>query len=340
MNNAVNIDPTDLASCGVVNDPKSLAQSLFREIEKPAHIGTSGFFDPTNPDDPEASVQIVLERVESEGKELFRLKEPIGYWDEHIGGIVVPHNLAHFFTDLTSVPQLMTWLIPRTGTHLPAALIHDGLISDPDEPRTYVAREPISRVEADRVFRDAMKDLQTTWVSRWLIWTGVAAASKTKKVVEVDSTGEVAEEIEGLAAKASNFASTQRLWGWLVVLLTVLTVAVLGTIATLEITDCWNVVPGMADQTMLVELAVGLTAAVVIPAFLSGLWGSQWRAGVIAGIALSLLLHVMAALVVIFGLFKTADHVSAGRIGHAILWFASSVTMVSIVATIIALVCR
>ncbi len=335
MTDSTNPKQLTIASCGVVDDPEASDHSLFRDIEKPEHIETSGFFDPTKPHDPDAQVPIVLDRVERNGKELFRLREPIGYWDQHLGGILVPHNLAHFFTDLTSVPQIMTWLIPRTGTHLPAALIHDGLISDPDEPQTYVAMEPISRVAADRVFRDAMRDLGTPWVSRWLVWAAVAAASETKRVLDVEGPDVTPAEPEGLFGRASAFVSTQRLLGWFVVLSTVLSVAVLGTIATLDVIDWWNVVPGMTNQPLLVELAVGFAGAVVIPTLLSALWGSQWRAGVIAGVAMSLLLHITAALLVVYGLFKAADHLSAGRVGRAVLWLGTSASVVGVVTGII-----
>ena len=62
----------------------------------------------------------------------------------------MPANLAHFRTDLTSVPAWFTWLVPRTGVHLPAALIHDGLILSPGEPQTYIASQVIERETADR----------------------------------------------------------------------------------------------------------------------------------------------------------------------------------------------
>ncbi len=326
MKNAVNAD-IDLTECGVVDDPDSPAQPFFQDIEKPAHIDTSGFFNPTKPG---AEIEIVLERFERDGKEVFRLREPIGYWDSHIGGIVVPHNMAQFATDLISVPQLLTWLVPRTGTPLAAALIHDGLIPDPQESQTYIAREPISWVTADRIFRDSMRDLGATLVTRWLLWAAVAAASKVRKSTNPQTTQDAADST----------ALTRRLWGWFVVLSTVITVAVLGTIATLEIADCITIVPGMAGQTKPVELTVGFAAAIATPSLLSVLWGSQWRAGIIAGVAMSLLLHIMAALVVVFGLFKTADYLSAGRVGQAALWFGASASIVGSVAAIIAVFCN
>ena len=186
MNNLANADLNNFVghSIGSRSDASTCLTRL--ELDKPAHIETSGFFCPANPNDPHAVLQIILDRVERGGKEEFQLREPIGYWDKHLGGIVVPHNLKHFVTDLTSVPQLMTWLVPRTGVHLPAALLHDGLVTGPGEPQTYVADQPISRVEADRILRDAMKDLETSWLSRWLIWTGAAVASKTKKRLPTD----------------------------------------------------------------------------------------------------------------------------------------------------------
>src|SRR5690606_38542859 len=61
---------------------------------------------------------------------------------------------------------------------LPAALLHDALVARPDEASYVVASgSDIDRVEADRVFRDAMADTGTGVVRRWIVWTAAAVAT-------------------------------------------------------------------------------------------------------------------------------------------------------------------
>ena len=86
---------------------------------------------------------------------------------------------AGFRTDLTSVPALFTWLVPKTGAHLPAALLHDALVAGRDDPTSYVSTDghEVDRVEADRIFRDAMADTGTGVIRRWIVWTAVTVAT-------------------------------------------------------------------------------------------------------------------------------------------------------------------
>ena len=68
--------------------------------------------------------------------------------------------------------------MPKTGAHLPAALVHDALVAGGGEP-SYDSTEGhvIDRVQADRVFRDAMADTGTGVVRRWIVWSAVTAAT-------------------------------------------------------------------------------------------------------------------------------------------------------------------
>ena len=81
---------------------------------------------PGEPPDPGSDPRIVLERHSEEGVETFALERRLAYRDRHLGELLVPAD-AGFRTDLTSVPALFTWLVPKTGAHLPAALLHDAL---------------------------------------------------------------------------------------------------------------------------------------------------------------------------------------------------------------------
>lgn len=76
--------------------------------------------------------------------------------------IVVP---AGFETDLASTPWLLRWLIPPSGPWQRAAVIHDWL---------YTARpDGWTRVQADRLFREAMAAAGVSLGIRWVLWFGV-----------------------------------------------------------------------------------------------------------------------------------------------------------------------
>jgi hypothetical protein len=277
----------------VVDDPAGHPgpEILEAPIQKPTGVeGESGFFDPDHPESTDGAQSIRITRLVEQDehgndRERFRLDEPIGYWDREVGGILVPANLATFRTDLMSVPRYFAWLVSPTGVHLPAALLHDGLVLNPGEPRSYIANREIDRVTADRIFRSAMRDLKTTWVLRWLIWTAVATATMV----------------------AGPFWRVTR--ERLAVVATVLAVLVGGTLATIDLVDCREPLPWMASRPVWLELLFGGIGAVVIPAVLSVLWWRRWRAGVIAGVALALLVHVTLAIVVVFAVFSTIDAV-------------------------------
>lgn len=71
--------------------------------------------------------------------------------------------------DLASIPGPLTWLVPTYGEHTLAALLHDDLIAN-DTPID-------QRTAADRLFRDALGELDVPWVRRWLLWGGTAVGT-------------------------------------------------------------------------------------------------------------------------------------------------------------------
>ena len=250
---------------------------------------TRTFFDPSTAD---AAPRIQLERVLDEhGNETFLLRKRIGYVDPELGVFLVPVDLETFHCDLTSTPQLFTWLVPQTGKHLPAALVHDAMILGKDEPPTYFG-PTVDRVTADRIFRDGMGELGTSIIRRWLVWTAVAVAS---------------------AWSQPNFV---RRWWWrLVIAVTALAIVVLGGLATVDFFDCRDALPWMwKDRTWGLELMYGGLFAVAVPVVLATLlWWGRWRAGVIFGIGLAFLLHVTLAIVVLLSLYTLAENVVKPR---------------------------
>ena len=226
--------------------------------------------------DPATGGPMVLQ-LEPDGAG-FRILRPFGYRDPRYGEpFVVPSDVATFRTDLASIPWFFAWLVPGLGTHLPAVLLHDGLVVGPNEGKTHVGPD-VDREEADRILRDAMASLGTPVVRRWLMWTAVILATA--------------------------FSTLRPRWRWApLVVGTLLLVAGLGVAATLDLFDVADVLPWMAARPWYVELALGALFAVVVPLVVSVLWGRLWRAGAIAGVALALLLHVTVVVAAIYGIY-------------------------------------
>ncbi|MBO9524409.1 MAG: DUF1353 domain-containing protein [Nocardioidaceae bacterium] len=250
---------------------------------------------PGEPPDPGSDPEIQLLRITTaDGGDEFAMMRRIAYLDRHLGELLVPRATRTFHTDLTSVPALFTWLVPKTGRHLPAALLHDGLVHPPGDP-TYVSteRHVVLRPEADRVLRDAMADTGTGVVRRWLVWSAVTAKTM------VQGTG-------------AGWSPGRRWYYRLVALGTLITIGVLGVLATLDLVDLGVALPWMGHRDWPVEVAGGLAGAVVIPLLLGLAWGRFRIAGVVAGVSLAVLLHVTAALLLLTGLYRVLE-VFAGR---------------------------
>ncbi len=184
----------------------------------------------------------------------------------------VPPDDEPFVTDLASVPQLLTWLVPKSGRHLPAALVHDAMVRDPG----------IDRFDADRIFRDAMGDLGVRLIRRWLMWTAVSLKTIHKR---------------GTASLR------------VAAVVTILAVALLGSAATTSLFVDRTLLPWMGSRHWLVELIFGLAGALAIPAALGILlWRPIRTAGVIAGVTAAVLLHVMALLTALYGLYLALEN--------------------------------
>ena len=288
-----------------------------QRIDREAHR----FFDggrAGDPPDPDAPLRIELTRHLDDGEESFSLDRAVGYDDRRLGRIRVPADVD-FRTDLTSVPSLFTWLVPRTGRHLPAALLHDGLVGGADGATSYVSEEghTIARDTADRVFRDAMADTGTLLVRRWLVWTAVTVAT-----IWVGSAT----------------WSRRQWWHYrLASAATILIVVVLGTVATLDLLDLPGdgpMLPWMGDRSWPLELVGGIAGAVVLPFLLGLTWGRFHVAGTINGVALAVLLHVSVGLLLLTGLYRAAEAV-VGRAPIAALVTASVAVLASLVVFVV-----
>jgi hypothetical protein len=272
---------------------------------------------PGEPPDPGADPRIVLERHAEEGVETFELARRLAYRDRHLGELLVPAD-AGFRTDLTSVPALFTWLVPKTGAHLPAALLHDALVAGRDDPVSYVSTDghDVDRVEADRIFRDAMADTGTGVVRRWIVWTAVTVA-----------TIFVGREVPWSRAKHWSYRGAAAL--------TIATILYLGYSATSDLFDASWVgavdVPWMGDRAWWVEAAGGLSGAIVLPLALSLLWGRLRMAGAIAGVLLAVLLHVTVGLAVIGTTYVALERLA--RRSPLLAWALAAVVVVGSLVT-------
>jgi hypothetical protein len=221
-------------------------------------------------------------------QERFRLRRRIGYRARFAGGgrnvkLVVPRDLNRWHTDYASVPAVFTWLVPRSGDHLPAALLHDALL----EQQLTDPAPDISRDEADDVMRQAMGDLGTGVVRRWLVWTAVSMPTV----------------LFGRVGNSRSWAFYHASVAWI----TILAIVGCGIFATVDVLDDfvprlqkfpWEL-PWMRGGRFSADVWRGAAGAVFIPAALSAFWLRFWRAGIIAGIALAVLLHVTVAVLVL-----------------------------------------
>lgn len=82
--------------------------------------------------------------------------------------IVVP---PHFVTDHASVPVALRWLVPQTGVHSAAAVIHDWLytVAEPPAERRIFKKD---RLRDDRIFLEAMKSCDVAPLRRALLFNG------------------------------------------------------------------------------------------------------------------------------------------------------------------------
>lgn len=241
--------------------------------------------EPEEPPDPSADPQIVLERHSEDGIESFAMRRRIAYRDREVGQILVPAGPG-FRTDLTSVPWLFTWLVPKTGAHLPAALLHDGLVADRDgSGSSYVADRRIPRDEADRILRDAMADTGTGPIRRWLVWSAVATAT--------------------IFVGSADWSRARWTAYRVAAVVTIGVVLVLGTLATFDLFDLFGVaLPWMGHRVWWQEVIGGFAGAVAIPFVLALTWGRFRVAGAVLGVLLAVLLHVSLALLLLTGIYQ------------------------------------
>lgn len=76
----------------------------------------------------------------------------------------VPRGMC---TDFASVPRPVVWYLPRYGPYTLAAVLHDHLWRD------LAATGKLRYVDADGIFRRAMRELGVPVFHRWVMWAAV-----------------------------------------------------------------------------------------------------------------------------------------------------------------------
>ena len=70
-------------------------------------------------------------------------------------------------TDFASVPRVFVWLLPRYGRYTKAAILHDHLWRD------LASHGQMDYIDADGIFRRAMRELDVPFLKRWVMWAAV-----------------------------------------------------------------------------------------------------------------------------------------------------------------------
>ncbi len=87
---------------------------------------------------------------------------------------------VHERTDFASVPRVFVWFIPRYGRYTKSAILHDYLCS------VAVPAGRISRIDADGIFRQSMRELGVPFLRRWIMWAAVRWGALTNPVGRTD----------------------------------------------------------------------------------------------------------------------------------------------------------
>ena len=102
-------------------------------------------------------------------EEDWTLEEEVVY-QGRVDRFVVPKGTV---TDFASVPRVFAWLVPSYWVFTAAAVLHDHLV------RVERPAGRISAVDADGLFRRAMRELGVPFLVRWFMWAAVRLGSLT-----------------------------------------------------------------------------------------------------------------------------------------------------------------
>jgi hypothetical protein len=224
----------------------------------------------------------------------FEYVDALGHWYR------VPKDVANNSTDFASIPFFLTWLVPKDGTHTPAAVLHDALIGGrKGEHYETSVPETVPDRHADYLFREAMRHSGVPWLRRWIMWAAVALRTLTVKITKDDATG---------------IETQSKRWVRIVIVGAVIGVwAVLSAMMALDVPDVIRAdrdLPWIGDQPLWNEVLRALAMIAVGTAAISTIFGLTLRstrgfsAGALAGLAVGFLgLPMLASLIGVGGYF-------------------------------------
>ena len=247
--------------------------------------------------DPDTGGPVRLDLRSVNGQE-FQLLRPIAYrHSEGRRGFIVPAQCETFRTDLASVPGVLTWLVPRTGVFLPAAVLHDALVW----PRRNYLGPPVTRREADLVFRDALVELGTGRVRAWLMWSAVSAA--TLWIGDGPTDPRRARTRAVLLVCAT-------------VLLALAVLLVLGLAGVAHVLPGVGPLGGIGAGETWRSLGVAALWIVLVPVVLAPLWGREAPAAAIAGWGLFLTAPATVPAAILAGCYLLLERLVSGPRVH------------------------
>ncbi len=124
--------------------------------------------------------------LRTEGPERFRLLEDVVY-EGHDEVFIIP---AGTVTDFATVPGWATWLFPKYGTFTKAAILHDYLCYPQwlpgDAPGEVYYGSPVSRRDADGLFRRVLREDEVSYPRRWTMWAAVRVGGEMRDATTGD----------------------------------------------------------------------------------------------------------------------------------------------------------
>ncbi|MGI9608105.1 MAG: DUF1353 domain-containing protein [Acidimicrobiales bacterium] len=180
----------------------------------------------------------------------FELGEAFSYRKDETTWNVTPTELSD--TDLASVPWPMLWFLPTYGRHTLAALLHDQLVRGDHASFD-------RRGTADRIFFDALGELEVPLLRRLTMWSAVTVKTRWDTPSPTLWLRQLGMAMWAIAALwgISNAIATVAWWD------------------TGPVGDFIKAVPPFGWS--------GLWVSVTLPALAAGLWGRDaWPQGVAA----------------------------------------------------------
>lgn len=127
---------------------------------------------------------------------VYRVMDQVDYVGDDGHWYRFPKDVDHNETDFASIPFFLTWMVPKDGSHTPAAVLHDALIGGRKDVHYETSVDAtVSDRHADYLFREAMQGSGVSWLRRWLMWAAVTLRTLAVKVDKNSAAGGERERV-------------------------------------------------------------------------------------------------------------------------------------------------